>query len=141
MKLLATLALGATILSAPSVGAASSDRAADHDITRPMAVQRADRLFTLLDTDHEGVLTRDEARAAGSRLMAQRLATGEDRAPGIGGHTLKYFEHALESASSVNRRQFEQVMLAHFDQMDTDHDGILTAAERQEGRHRVEKDH
>lgn len=134
MNLLATVALAAIITSAPSVASTTSAPAASPNITRPMAVQRADRLFALLDSDHDGILTRDEARVAGARLMAQRMATGQDRAPGIGGHTLKYFEHALEASSSVNRRQFEQVMLAHFEQMDRNHDGILTSAERQAGR-------
>lgn len=134
MKLLATLALGAATLSAPSVASTSSVSTTGPDVTRPMAVQRADRLFALLDTDHDGILTRDEARVAGARLMAERMASGHDAAPGIGGHTLKYFEHALETSSSVDRRQFEQVMLAHFDQMDRNHDGILTSAERQAGK-------
>ena len=134
MKMLATVALAAMITSAPSLASTSSTMATGPNITRQMAVQRADRLFALLDTDHDGILTRDEARAAGSRLIAERLATGQDRAPGIGGHTLKYFEHALEKTSSVNRRQFEQVMLAHFEQMDRNRDGLLTAAEQQAGK-------
>jgi len=30
----------------------------------------------------------------------------------------------------VDRRQFEQAMVAHFDQMDSNHDGLLSVAER-----------
>jgi hypothetical protein len=33
----------------------------------------------------------------------------------------------------VTEQQFEQAFLAHFDQMDANHDGILTAAERDGG--------
>jgi hypothetical protein len=34
----------------------------------------------------------------------------------------------------VTKEQFEGAMLAHFDQMDANHDGILTAAEREGAR-------
>jgi len=134
MKLLTTVALAAIITSTASVAATSDSSTASPDITRQVAWQRADRLFTLLDADHDGILTRDEARVSGSRLMAERMATGHDPAPGIGGHTLKYFERALETRSSVGRQQFEQVMLAHFEQMDTNHDGMVSVAEREQAR-------
>ena len=134
MKLLTTVALVAIITSTASVAATSAGLAASPNITRQVALQRADRLFTLLDANHDGILTRDDARVTGSRLMAERIATGHDRAPGIGGHTLKYFEGALETRSSVDRRQFEQVMLAHFVQMDTNHDGLVSVAEREQAR-------
>ena len=129
MTLLATLALGAAIVSAHAP--AQPD---PQNITRQIAVERADRLFELLDSDHDRLLTRSEAQASGAKLMAVRIATGRDVAPGIGGHTLKYFERVFAAAPVVSKRQFEQAMLRHFDEMDLNHDGILTAAERQAGR-------
>jgi Ca2+-binding EF-hand superfamily protein len=100
------------------------------DLTRHQALERAQQLFSTFDVNHDGVVTRKEAETVGRRLLLQRAATGRDVAPGIGGHTLRFLEHAFTGMQSVTEQQFEQAMLVHFDQMDTNHDGILTAAER-----------
>ena len=99
-------------------------------LTRQQALERADGLFRTFDANHDGVVSRDEASSVGGKLMMERAVTGRDVAPGIGGHTLKFLEHAFAGMETVNKAQFEQAMLAHFDEMDRDHDGVLTAAER-----------
>jgi Ca2+-binding EF-hand superfamily protein len=101
-------------------------------ITRQQAMQRADRLFDLLDVNHDGLLTRSEAERAGAQMRAQRASSGTDVAPGIGGHTARYLEHRFAGARSITREQFERGMLAHFDQMDLNRDGVLTADEREQ---------
>jgi hypothetical protein len=53
-------------------------------------------------------------------------------APGIGGHTARYLEHRFAGARSITREQFQRGMLAHFDQMDLNRDGVLTADEREQ---------
>jgi hypothetical protein len=128
-KLLVAVAFGAAFVSAQAE-AHLTPTGPQANLTRQDAVNRADAIFQKLDYDHDGILTRDEAMIAGVRLRAQSLATGVDAAPGIGGRTERYLERVFANAQSVNRRQFEQAMLAHFNQMDTDHDGILTPAER-----------
>jgi Ca2+-binding EF-hand superfamily protein len=121
------MAAAAAMLSTHALGA---DRGPQPDLTRQQALVRADALFERFDLDHDGIVTRDEARQVGTKLALQRTATGIDPAPGIGGHTLKFLEQAFAGAPSVTRREFERAMLAHFDAMDVNHDGVLTAAER-----------
>lgn len=106
------------------------------NITREQARNRAEQLFVQFDTNHDGIVTRKEAKAVGARLLVQRAATGRDVAPGIGGRTLRYLENAFAGMQWVTEEQFERAFLAHFDQMDVDHDGVLTPAERQAGRGR-----
>ena len=99
-------------------------------MTRAQALKRADQLFAQFDLNHDGHVTREEAELLGSKLQLIRASTGRDGAPGIGGHTLRFLRHRFEGLESVTKPQFEAALLAHFDQMDTNHDGVLTAAER-----------
>ncbi|MES2137184.1 MAG: hypothetical protein V4502_09025 [Pseudomonadota bacterium] len=99
-------------------------------ITREEALGRADNLFELLDSNHDGILTRGEAQRSGLRLRTLGASLHRDIAHGIGGHTMRFFEHRFAGSRTVTREQFEQAMLAHFDAMDANHDGILTADER-----------
>ena len=104
------------------------------DITREQARSRAQQLFAMFDVNQDGVVTRSEAKSVGMRLLMRRAATGRDAAPGIGGQTLRYLETAFSGMQSVTEQQFEDAFLAHFDEMDANHDGILTGAERQKRR-------
>lgn len=103
-------------------------------ITRDQALKRADALFLLLDLNHDGVVTRDEAIQATSQLKAEAKATGRDVAPGIGGHTARFLARRFAGAESIDRQQFEQAMLAHFDHLDLNHDGVLSTDEREQAK-------
>lgn len=109
------------------------------DITRQQAQQIADRLFQRFDLNHDGIVTREEAKQVGGSLLAERAASGKDGAPGLGGHTLRFLERTFADAQSVTEQQFDQAMLAHFDQMDLNHDGVVTADERQQARGQSER--
>jgi len=126
------LAVAAMIWSVQANGQA--DFAGQPDISREQARSRAEHLFVQFDTNRDGIVTRKEAKTVGMHLLMQRAATGRDVAPGIGGQTLKYLEHAFTGMQWVTEEQFEDAFLAHFDQMDVNHDGILTAAERERRR-------
>ena len=104
------------------------------DLTRAQGQECADRLFEQFDLNHDGTVTREEAEVLGSKLLLIRASTGRDEAPGIGGHTLRFLRHRFAGLDSVTKPQFEAAFLAHFDEMDVNHDGILTAAERLQAR-------
>ena len=122
--------LGVTLLLASPAVALLSPPVAEGNISRPEAVARADALFDALDANHDGYLTLPEAMVAGARLRAQRASTGVDIKPGIGGHTERFLEGRFAGYRRVTKRDFELGMLAHFDRMDMNHDGVLTPAER-----------
>ena len=128
---MAAAAVAATLCAAPASAQKLDTAPPQPDLTRQQAVQRADALFERFDLNHDGLVTRDEAQRVGKKLMLKRAATGRDPAPGLGGHTLRFLERRFAGVDGVTKQQFEEAMLAHFDEMDTDHDGVLTAAERQ----------
>lgn len=129
-KLLGAIALIAAVAAAPALAQSVDGLSQQPDLTRNQAVERADQLFDRFDLNHDGVVTRDEAQRLGRKLTLQRAATGRDPAQGLGGHTLRFLKQRFSGVETVTRGQFEEAMLEHFDDMDVNHDGILTAAER-----------
>ncbi len=119
-KLLASIALGATIISTQAL---AQDRGASSqkDMTRQEAQQRADGIFQRFDANHDGIITRQEAEQAvaqfGDSPRAQRM-----------------LDKLFAGAQSITLQQFEAQSLARFDAKDINHDGVLTAAERQQAR-------
>ena len=80
-----TLALTSVAMVCSTAGIARTHGATPPDITREQARARAQQLFATFDVNGDGIVTRQEARTVGSRLLLQRAATGRDAAPGIGG--------------------------------------------------------
>lgn len=94
------------------------------DMTRQQAQQRADMLFQRLDANHDGVLTRQEAEQAASQMGGQ---AGGRRAG-------RLVERLFAQRDSVTQAQFNAQALARFDRQDLNHDGVVTADERQQAR-------
>ena len=124
------LLMAAAIAAPPPAMTAANDG----PITRQTALERADTLFELLDTNHDGVLTRGEAERSTLRLRLLAASLHRDIAHGIGGHTARFYRERFAESRTVGRAEFEQAMLDHFDRMDRNHDGILTADERAEAQ-------
>lgn len=115
--------------AAPAAPNARSGRM-QADRTRAQAQQMADSMFQRFDTNHDGLLTRDEAQQA---LAAAAAARGED-ADSAGGRAQRMLDRMLGGAVSVTLAQFENQALTRFDREDLNHDGVVTAAERRQGR-------
>lgn len=97
----------------------------DQDQTRAQAQQRADEFFQRLDLNHDGTVTRDEV----AQVRAQM--GGSDAG---GGRADRMIARVFGEAQSVTLAQFEAQSLARFDSQDLNHDGTVTAAERQQAR-------
>jgi EF hand len=132
-KLLVSIALGATFISAPAIAQGfGAGGWMQRDQTRAEARQRADMLFQMLDTNKDGTVTKAEADQALAQFQAAR--GGGDTGERGGGRMQRMIDEAFATSQSVTLSQFEAQALARFDAMDLNHDGTVTAAERQQSR-------
>lgn len=99
------------------------------DMTRQQAQQRADALFQRFDANHDGVLTRQEAEQAASQMGGQGGQGGRG-----GRYAARMMERLFAAGDSVTQAQFDAQALARFDRQDLNHDGVVTADERQQAR-------
>lgn len=123
-----TLAGGATAQTVPMAtkqrphGAAQ--RAADLDrdgvVTRQEATAAADRRFAAMDANRDGTVTRQERRA--DRDTRKRERSDANR-PG-----------PRQGDQQLTQAAFRERALRRFDRVDTDHDGRITAQEREAAR-------
>ncbi|HKC01708.1 MAG TPA: hypothetical protein VKC17_00210 [Sphingomicrobium sp.] len=131
----ATAAIATQAQAAPSAQAAPPAQAAplpglrgnglQPDVTRQKAQQMAGGLFQRFDVNHDGTLTRQEADQASARMGGG--GAGGDRAE-------RMIARVFGEAQSITLAQFEAQLLARFDRQDLNHDGTVTAAERQQAR-------
>lgn len=119
-KLLAVVALGATIVSTQA-GAQDRGGWSQKDMTRQEAQQRAGAIFQRFDANHDGVITRQEAEQAAAQFGDSERAQ----------HML---DRLFAGAQSITLQQFEAQSVARFDAQDSNHDGTVTAAEREQAR-------
>ena len=122
-KILIPLALGAAIASTAAVAQDQQQQGGRwmQDMTRAQAQQMADGMFQRFDLNHDGVVTRQEAEQGASQFGAGRRAE-------------KMIDRMFGSAQSLTLQQAEAQALARFDRDDLNHDGVVTAAERQQVR-------
>jgi Ca2+-binding EF-hand superfamily protein len=132
-KLFLTMALGAALVSTPALAQPPGGGGGfmQRNQTRAEAQQRADMLFQILDANKDGTVTRDEANQALAQFQANR--GGENGGRGAG-RMQRMIADAFATSPSLTLQQFEAQALARFDAADLNHDGIVTAAERQQAR-------
>lgn len=120
-KWLVPVALGAVMVSTQAL-AQERGGLAMRDQTRAEAQQQADAMFQRFDVNRDGVVTRQEAEQA-----AQNFGFGGERVQ-------RMIDRTFGAAQSLTLQQFEAQALARFDRDDLNHDGVVTAAERQQIR-------
>ena len=129
-KLVVAIGIAASAISVSGFAQGAHGGFMMKDETRQEALQRADRMFDMLDADHRGVVTRTDAQAAAAQFAASH--GGDDGAHE--GRMQHMIDTMFGSSQSLTRQQFEAQALARFDAMDLNHDGVVTAAERQQAR-------
>jgi len=98
------------------------------DQTRQQAEERADMMFQRLDSNHDGTLTRQEAEQAAAQM-------GQGGQGGRGNRfAARMIDRLFSQGDSVTLAQFQAQALARFDRQDLNHDGTVTADERQQAR-------
>lgn len=133
-KSIVTIALGAAVIATPALAQAPGGGGGtmQRDQTRAEAQQRADMIFQMLDTNKDGSVTKAEADAALAQFQAAR--GGDDQAGRGAGRMQRILDQAFGTVQSITLQQFEAQSLARFDAMDLNHDGTVTAAEREQLR-------
>ena len=132
--MLGTIALGAAVISGPVMAQAPAGGGGgrmQRDETKAEAQQRADMLFQVLDANKDGTVTKAEADQALEQFRAGRA--GENGGRG-GGRMQRMIDEAFATSQALTLQQFEAQALVRFDAADANHDGTLTAAERQQAR-------
>lgn len=124
-KIIVAVALGSAAITAPAVAQRAGGGFGQAEQTRAEVQHRAQMLFQMLDANHDGVVSREEAEQA-----AAQFASHGSRSGGM----QRLIERAFGNAQSITLAQFEAGLLAHFDAMDLNHDGVVTAAEREQFR-------
>src|SRR3954454_11144777 len=132
-KLPFTIALCAAFVSAPALAqGAGGGGMMQRDQSRAEAQQRADMMFQMLDTNKDGTVTKAEADAALAQFQAAR--GGDDQSGRGAGRMQRMLDQAFGAAQSLTQAQLEAQVLARFDAQDLNHDGTVTAAEREQLR-------
>ena len=123
------IAIGAAVVSTPAI---AQGYGGGRDQTRAEAQQRAEMMFQMMDSNKDGTVTKAEAEQALAQFQAMR--GGEDNGGRGGGRMQRMLDQAFATSQSLTLQQFEAQALARFDAMDLNHDGTVTAAERQQAR-------
>ena len=132
-KLMVTVALGAAMIATPVIAQPGGERGGFmRDQTRAEAQQRAEMMFRMLDTNKDGTVTKAETQAALEQFQAAR--GGGDNGGRGAGRMQRMVDQAFGTSPSLTLQQFEAAALARFDAQDLDHNGTVTAAERQQLR-------
>ena len=133
-KFLVTVALGAIAVSAGAAAQAPGGGRGQRDQTRAEVQQRADMFFQMMDANHDGTVTKAEAQQALASFGAADAGAGAGASAGRMGMMQRMVDRLFATTPSVTQQQLEALMLARFDAQDLNHDGTVTAAEREQSR-------
>lgn len=102
-----------------------------------MHARMASEMFDRTDANHDGMISRDEWNA-GAAKMAQMHG-----GPGMrGGPMMRHMGMMADADGdrAISRDEFQKRALEHFDRVDANHDGTISAAEREQA-HAAMREH
>ena len=119
------------------------------DVNKDGKLDRADReamhakmaaeMFDRTDANHDGMISRDEWNAGAAKLAEMRGHDG----PGMHGRPMMRHMAMMADADgdrAISRDEFQKRALEHFDRVDANHDGTISAAEREQA-HAAMREH
>lgn len=98
-----------------------------------MHAKMAGEMFDRADTNHDGMISRDEWNAGAAKLAEMR------------GHGRPMMRHMgmmadADGDRAISRDEFRRRAMEHFDRVDANHDGTISAAEREQA-HAAMREH
>jgi len=111
----------------------NKDGKLDHADREAMHAKMAAEMFDRADTNHDGMISRDEWNAGAAKLAERR------------DHGRPMMRHMAMMADAdgdraITRDEFQKRALEHFDRVDANHDGTISAAEREQA-HAAMREH
>jgi Ca2+-binding EF-hand superfamily protein len=105
-----------------------------------MHARMAAEMFDRADTDHNGMISRGEWNAGAAKLAERR---GHDGPGSMHGRPMMRHMAMMADADgdrAISRDEFQKRALEHFDRADANHDGTISAAEREQA-HAAMREH
>ena len=117
----------------------NKDGKLDRTDREAMHAKMAAEMFDRADTNKDGMISREEWNAGAARLAEMRDHGG----PGMRGRPMMRHMAMMADADgdhAVSRQEFMARALEHFDRADANHDGKISAAEREQA-HAAMREH
>ena len=100
-----------------------------------MHARMAAEMFDRADTNRDGMISRDEWHAGAARLAEMRGHDGPMMGGGMHGRPMMRHMAMMADADgdrALSRDEFTKRALDHFDRVDANHDGKISAEEREQ---------
>lgn len=116
---------------------ANKDGKLDRADREAMHAKMAAEMFDRTDANHDGMISRDEWNAGAAKMAAMHGGSGMRGRP-----MMRHMGMMADADGdrAISRDEFQKRALEHFDRVDANHDGTISAAEREQA-HAAMREH